>query len=84
MNSDIVCEFPLQEMIDFHKHHGKLATIMISQQENPSRFGVIETLKYPGDKYYKVTSFTEKPTEFISSNVNGGVYVFSNKVLDMI
>ena len=30
MNSDIVCEFPLQEMIDFHKHHGKLATIMIS------------------------------------------------------
>ena len=84
MNSDNICDFPLKEMLDFHQHHGKLATIMISQQENPSRYGVVEILKYPGEKYYKATSFTEKPAEFISNNVNGGIYIFNKKVLDMI
>jgi NDP-sugar pyrophosphorylase family protein len=58
---------------------------MITQEENPSRFGVVETVKYPGaDKYFKATSFTEKPSEFISNQVNGGVYIFNTKVLDMI
>jgi mannose-1-phosphate guanylyltransferase len=28
-NSDILCEFPLQDMIDYHKKHGKEGTLMV-------------------------------------------------------
>jgi len=28
-NSDVICEFPLQKMVDFHKAHGKEGTIMV-------------------------------------------------------
>jgi len=28
-NSDVICEFPLDQMIKFHKAHGKQGTIMV-------------------------------------------------------
>ena len=31
LNSDIICDFPFQKMVDFHKHHGKEGTIVVSQ-----------------------------------------------------
>ena len=30
LNSDIICDFPFQKMVDFHKHHGKEGTIVVS------------------------------------------------------
>ena len=29
LNSDIICDFPFQKMVDFHKHHGKEGTIVV-------------------------------------------------------
>jgi mannose-1-phosphate guanylyltransferase len=40
-NSDIICEFPLKTMIDYHETHGKEATIMVTQVEDPSKYGVV-------------------------------------------
>lgn len=31
LNSDIICEFPLKDMIAFHKHHGGEASIMVAE-----------------------------------------------------
>lgn len=42
-NSDIICDFPLQKLIDFHKKHGKEGTIVVTKVKNPSRYGVILT-----------------------------------------
>ena len=62
MNSDIVCEFPLEELLRFHKEHGKLATMMVKKVDNPSRFGVVCTKPYNEDcNLLKVTQFVEKP-----------------------
>ena len=30
LNSDIICDFPFQKMIEFHRHHGKEGTIVVS------------------------------------------------------
>ena len=30
LNSDIICAFPFKEMAQFHKHHGKEGTIVVS------------------------------------------------------
>ena len=29
-NSDIICEFPLDKLLDFHKKHGKEGTIFLT------------------------------------------------------
>lgn len=31
LNSDIICEYPLREMIEFHKAHGGEASIMVTK-----------------------------------------------------
>jgi len=35
-NSDIICDFPLENLIAFHKSHGKEGTIMVSINFNIS------------------------------------------------
>lgn len=30
LNSDVICEFPFKQMVDFHKKHGKEGTLMVS------------------------------------------------------
>ena len=78
-NADITCEFPLKEMLSFHKQHGKEGTIATTQVKDPSRFGVIVT-----DENKKILKFVEKPKEFVGDRINAGLYIFSNKILDRI
>jgi mannose-1-phosphate guanylyltransferase len=30
LNSDVICDFPFKQMLQFHKHHGKEGTIVVS------------------------------------------------------
>lgn len=32
LNSDIICEFPFQNLLNFHKSHGREGTIVVSYQ----------------------------------------------------
>ena len=41
LNSDVVCDYPMKNMIDFHLSHKGLATILVTKVENPSRFGIV-------------------------------------------
>ena len=34
LNSDIICDFPFHDMLQFHKNHGKEGTIVVSKQPN--------------------------------------------------
>lgn len=78
-NSDIICEFPLQKLIEFHKAHGKEGTIMLTQVEEPSKYGVVV---YEPDG--KIKQFVEKPKEFISNKINAGLYLFNASILKRI
>ena len=40
-NSDVICEYPLGQLINFHKSHGKQGTIVVTKVEEPSRYGVV-------------------------------------------
>lgn len=31
LNSDVICDFPFEDMLKFHKHHGKEGTIVVSR-----------------------------------------------------
>ena len=54
--SDVICEFPLKEMLAFHKKTGAEGTILVTQVEEPSKYGVVVT-----DEASKVERFVEKP-----------------------
>jgi len=40
-NSDVICHYPLDKMVDFHKSHGGEGTIMVTEVEDPTKYGVV-------------------------------------------
>ena len=40
-NSDVICEYPLGDLVKFHKQHGKEGTIVVTTVEDPTRYGVV-------------------------------------------
>lgn len=80
LNSDVICDFPFKEMVQFHLNHGKEGTIVVTKVDEPSKYGVV--LYKPEDG--KIESFVEKPQEFVSNKINAGMYIFKPSVLDRI
>jgi mannose-1-phosphate guanylyltransferase len=79
LNSDVTCRFPLSDLLAFHRSHGGEGTIMATRVEDPSKYGVILH-----DASGKISSFVEKPKEFVGNFINAGIYVFSPAVLERI
>ncbi|MBO4472782.1 MAG: nucleotidyltransferase family protein [Clostridia bacterium] len=79
ISGDAYTDFNLTELIDFHRSHGKLATIAATRVKDPSQFGVM-LLNSAG----KVRSFIEKPRIPISDVVSTGIYVFKKEILKKI
>lgn len=79
-NSDVICEFPLRQMIKFHEAHGGEGTVCVTRVEDPSKFGVVVSDKETG----RIQRFVEKPVEFISDQINAGLYLLSKKVIDRV
>lgn len=80
LNSDIICNFPFREMIDFHVRHQYEGTIAVTKAIEPSKYGVCVF----DEKTHRVDQFVEKPLEYVGNNINAGLYVLSSKVLNRI
>ncbi|XP_057811473.1 mannose-1-phosphate guanylyltransferase 1-like [Salvia miltiorrhiza] len=61
LNSDVISEYPLKEMIVFHKSHGGEASIMVTKVDEPSNYGVVVIEESTG----KVERFVERPKLFM-------------------
>ena len=72
---DGVADVDLRRLVDFHRSHGKLATVTAVRP--PSRYG---GLVFDGDL---VEEFVEKP-QIGEGWINGGFFVLEPKVLDYI
>eukprot|EP00878_Enallax_costatus_P018764 GHUV01019772.1.p1 GENE.GHUV01019772.1~~GHUV01019772.1.p1 ORF type:complete len:277 (+),score=82.82 GHUV01019772.1:125-955(+) len=79
LNSDVACEYPLKEMLDYHRARGAEATILVTKVDDPSKYGVLII-----NEYGQVQQFVEKPKEFVGDKINAGIYCCSPKVLDRI
>jgi len=80
LNSDVICDFPFREMVEFHKSHGREGTIVVTKVEEPSKYGVVVYDQASG----KIDKFVEKPQEFVSNKINAGLYIFKPSILDRI
>mmetsp|Transcript_26153 Transcript_26153/g.83527 ORF Transcript_26153/g.83527 Transcript_26153/m.83527 type:complete len:282 (-) Transcript_26153:488-1333(-) len=79
LNSDVTCEYPLADMLAFHKQRGAEATLLVTKVEDPSKYGVVLM-----DGEGLVDKFVEKPQVFVGDKINAGIYVISPNVLDRI
>ena len=78
-NSDVICDYPLQKFIEFHKSHGKEGTILATTVEDPSKYGVIVS-KEDG----QIERFVEKPQQWVGNKINAGLYLLNVSVIDRI
>mgnify|MGYP001626181392 CR=1 FL=1 len=78
---DIFSNIDLGSVIDFHRKNDGIATIVVTEVEDPSKYGVAAV-----DDDGRVLEFVEKPPrELAPSNlVNAGVYVFEPEVLKYV
>lgn len=80
LNSDVICDYPFEQLRDFHLSHGNEGTIVVTKVDDPSKYGVI--VNHPDSS--RIDRFVEKPKEFISNKINAGIYIFNPSVLERI
>ena len=71
---DGVCDVDINSLRNFHRSHGKIATVTAVRPQ--ARFGGLKIIDS------KVTSFIEKPDSDISNEswINGGFFVFNKEI----
>lgn len=81
---DGIGNIDISKLLEFHKSHGKNATMTVVQQ--PSRFGKVKLDTVNNSGFFSgeaVSDFSEKPFEN-NSWINAGFFVFNKKVFDFI
>jgi mannose-1-phosphate guanylyltransferase / phosphomannomutase len=81
ISGDLLTDFNLKKILDFHADHKAKATITLTSVKDPLQFGVVIT-----DKEKRITQFLEKPGwgEVISDTINTGIYVLEPEILKYI
>lgn len=81
ISGDLLTDFDLSKVIDYHKQQKAIATITLTSVTDPLQFGVVIT-----DKEGQITKFLEKPGwgEVFSDTINTGIYILEPEVLDLI
>lgn len=81
ISGDLLTDFNLKKIIDFHVDNKAKATITLTSVKDPLQFGVVVT-----DKDKRITQFLEKPGwgEVISDTINTGIYVLEPEILAAI
>ena len=81
ISGDVLTDFDLGAIVDFHKDRSSLATIALKSMENPLEFGIVIT-RDDGS----IERFLEKPTwgQVFSDTVNTGIYVLEPEIFDYI
>ncbi|KAA8593267.1 hypothetical protein FQN60_009383 [Etheostoma spectabile] len=80
LNSDVICDFPFKDLLQFHHNHGREGTIVVTRVEEPSKYGVVVFEADSG----RIHRFVEKPQVFVSNKINAGIYIFNPSMLSRI
>ena len=81
ISGDAACDFDLAALMRRHRESGAAATIALSRQAVPLRYGLAVT-----DGEGRVRSFVEKPAwpRVVTDLVNTGVYVLSPRAMALV
>lgn len=79
LSGDALTDIDLNEVIRFHKEKKGIGTLVLTEVEDPSQYGVVLI-----DDDKAITGFQEKPLqgEEKSNLANSGIYVFEPEIFD--
>jgi dTDP-glucose pyrophosphorylase len=77
INGDIVANFDLKEILDFHNSKKASLTIVSRIYQIQNQYGIIKT-----NKLNKVNSINEKP--IYNSEILAGIYIIDHKLISLI
>lgn len=84
MNGDVCADFPLRELYEFHKERSStgLVTVISTEATRPQslNFGCMVIDKNTSE----ITHYVEKPSSYVSTLINCGIYAFSLKIFNVI
>ncbi len=80
LNVDTLMDLNIHDIYDFHRKHKKMATVLLTTTEDPSRYGVVSM------RGNQIVRFEEKPVSSSETSrlVNAGFCIFDKKVCDMV
>ena len=83
-NGDILTDVHLEKVIDFHKKSNSDATLTLARVEDPSAYGLVETMADG-----RIGRFLEKPKpESLATlninTINAGIYILEPEILQLI
>lgn len=78
LSGDVIADVNIKALVDAHQRSGAVATMALTQVENPTEFGIVGL-----DESGRIVRFKEKPKaeEVFSNLVNAGIYVLSPEAL---
>lgn len=81
ISGDILTDFNLSEIINFHLKKKSIATITLTRVSNPLQYGIVITTEDG-----KIVRFLEKPSwgEVFSDTINTGIYILNPKIFDFV
>ncbi|MBC7194840.1 MAG: nucleotidyltransferase family protein, partial [Caldisericia bacterium] len=81
ISGDVLTDFNLKNIIDFHYEKRAIATITLTRVVNPLQYGIVIT-----NESGKILRFLEKPSwgEVFSDTINTGIYVLSPKIFEFV
>ncbi|XP_030637804.1 mannose-1-phosphate guanylyltransferase regulatory subunit alpha-B [Chanos chanos] len=84
MNADVCSEFPLEDMLRFHRQHGDSHCGIIlgttANRKQSLNYGCIVENQHTSE----VLHFVEKPSTFVSDVINCGIYLFTPAIFGHI
>ena len=86
LNGDVCADFPLSEMLEFHQKHGdkQQAIVTLMATEATRQQSLIYGCIVENKENYALEHYVEKPSTFISTLINCGVYIFSPEVFQQM
>ncbi len=81
ISGDLLTDFDLTRLIQFHQNKGALTTVTLTRVSDPLSYGIVIA-----EKDGRISRFLEKPTwgEVFSDTINTGIYVLEPEVLDLV
>jgi len=81
ISGDILTDFNLTKIINFHLKKKSIATITLTRVSNPLQYGIVITTEDG-----KIVRFLEKPSwgEVFSDTINTGIYILNPKIFNFI
>ncbi|MDI6724206.1 MAG: NDP-sugar synthase [Methanobacterium sp.] len=79
VSGDVLTDVDFRDVIKFHKEKNAVATMVLTEVEDPTHFGIAVM-----DQNNKITEYLEKPSpDQVFSNVaNTGIYVFEPEIFE--